>query len=679
MLTCSIGIAQNNIDSLYGVWQDESQSASTRIEAYNAYISEGFLYSNPDSAALLTEKLITFSNKTGNLNGSALGYRLKGIISYRGGDLQKALEYQEIGLEFAEKYGDKKGIARALNSVGVIYYRQGEYNKAINIYSRAVVIQKEIPDKGGLARTAINMGHIYREKGDYIKALNNYSQSLKSFEELDHLRGISFSLNFIGAIYMEQGDYAKALDYNLQSVSFFEELGDQVRVASTLQTIGVIHQRQSNYEQALEYFSRVLTIYEAVGNPGGIANTLDDIGVTYGTLGEHQKAMTYLKRTLKTYEEIDNKVEIANTTTNIGDNYLEQGDNAAAIKYCKKALALAEELGMIQIQKDGCLCLYNAYKNLGNGSAALTYHEKMLALTDSLNLEETAKKLQLMEFQKEVLADSLKVEEEKLKVEMTHQIEVRKKEKNRNIAFGSGLFFLLLAGGLFGRNRYIRKSKAIIEKEKDRSENLLLNILPAEIAEELKEKGEAAARDFDRVSILFTDFKEFTQLSEQLSAQELVSEINHCFKAFDAICANRGIEKIKTIGDSYMAAGGLPVPDEHSAKNLVLAALDMVDFVIQRKEERVASGQLAFTMRAGIHTGPVVAGIVGVKKFQYDIWGDTVNTASRMESHGKIGTVNISHSTYEIIKDDAEFKFKHRGKLQVKGKGEVEMYFVERN
>jgi len=176
----------------------------------------------------------------------------------------------------------------------------------------------------------------------------------------------------------------------------------------------------------------------------------------------------------------------------------------------------------------------------------------------------------------------------------------------------------------------------------------------------------------------FTDFKSFTETSVKLSAQELVAEINVCFEAFDGIIEKYGIEKIKTIGDAYMAAGGLPIYSEDSARNTVLAALEMQQVIAGRIIKKKKKNEVYFEMRLGIHTGPIVEGIVGVKKFQYDVWGDTVNTASRMESGGEIGKVNISQDTYELIKNESQFSFKPRGEVKAKGKGKIAMFFVSK-
>ena len=221
----------------------------------------------------------------------------------------------------------------------------------------------------------------------------------------------------------------------------------------------------------------------------------------------------------------------------------------------------------------------------------------------------------------------------------------------------------------------VRTHELNIEKKK--SDDLLLNILPVEIAEELKSNGKAEAKYFEQVTVLFTDIVGFTQLSEKLSPQELVAEINECFTAFDHIMQKQGVEKIKTIGDAYMAAGGLPTINKTHAEDVVNAALDIQQFMFEHKAKKKAAGELFFEIRVGVHTGPVVAGIVGVKKFAYDIWGGTVNIASRMESSGEPGKVNISGATFELLKD--KFSFTYRGKIQAKGKGEIDMYFANRS
>ena len=219
----------------------------------------------------------------------------------------------------------------------------------------------------------------------------------------------------------------------------------------------------------------------------------------------------------------------------------------------------------------------------------------------------------------------------------------------------------------------LRRSEQIILDEKKKSDDLLLNILPAEVAEELKEKGSALARHFDEVTVLFTDFKDFTLLAEQLSPQELVDELDACFKEFDAIMARYHVEKIKTVGDAYLAAAGLPLAQPDHAFRVLKASLEIVNFMKVRKANL---GNRTFEIRLGIHSGSVVAGIVGVRKFAYDIWGDTVNTAARMEQHSEAGKINISQATYDLVKD--KFSCTYRGELPAKNKGVLNMYFVER-
>ena len=199
-----------------------------------------------------------------------------------------------------------------------------------------------------------------------------------------------------------------------------------------------------------------------------------------------------------------------------------------------------------------------------------------------------------------------------------------------------------------------------------------MNILPEEVAAELKETGTAKAKYFDNVTVIFTDFVNFTKTSEQMTPQELIDELHNCFKNFDEIITRYNIEKIKTIGDAYLAVAGLPIADPKHAENTVSAAIEIRNFMVNRYKEL---GDKTFKIRIGIHTGNVIAGIVGLAKFQYDIWGDTVNTAARMEQSSANGKINISQTTYDLVKD--KFVCTYRGDIEAKNKGKLSMYFVD--
>ena len=230
----------------------------------------------------------------------------------------------------------------------------------------------------------------------------------------------------------------------------------------------------------------------------------------------------------------------------------------------------------------------------------------------------------------------------------------------------------------YSRFKDLTKSRQDLQnliEEKKRSESLLLNILPEEIALELKQFSRSYARYHDEVTILFADIKGFSGITENLSAEELVSQLDECFRAFDKIVDKHGLEKIKTVGDMYVCACGLPKPVNDNAVKTVRAALDMINFLKGFNAAKQIQDLPAFDFRIGIHTGPVITGVVGQKKFTYDIWGDAVNMAARMEQHGEPGKINISGSTYALVKD--KFTCIHRGKIEAKNKGKVDMYFVE--
>jgi adenylate cyclase len=259
------------------------------------------------------------------------------------------------------------------------------------------------------------------------------------------------------------------------------------------------------------------------------------------------------------------------------------------------------------------------------------------------------------------------------------KIALQKSQGNLLLALAAIIGFLAI--GLVIRYRETKKhntlletKNTIIEEQQKQSNELLLNILPAPVAKELSLNGVAKAKKFEIATVFFSDFINFSRIAQLLSPEELVHELDFHFKAFDNIIGKYKLEKIKTIGDAYMCVGGLPEEHPGHAKEMVLAALEIQAFLKSLKMEREKKGQVFFEARIGIHTGPLVAGVVGSKKFAYDVWGDTVNVAARLESNGYAEKVNISATTYALLK--SEFNCENRGLIAIKNLGNLEMYFV---
>jgi class 3 adenylate cyclase len=356
------------------------------------------------------------------------------------------------------------------------------------------------------------------------------------------------------------------------------------------------------------------------------------------------------------------------------DEVMELINILSLLKEDKKAADLAYKAVYSQYKfknkdfRDYVLSTYaRVFQKAGMYKEAAEGYKFLANMTDSTNQEEINTLIEKQTVHNRIEISNVNEinakKDEIAKKKLEQQILVR-----NAFIFGFSLFLIFSIAIFFQRNK--------IKKGKKLSDELLLNILPYSIAEELKLNGKAESKLINEVTVLFTDFKGFTQLSEQFTAQELVAEINECFSAFDRIMEKNHVEKIKTIGDAYMAAGGLPSSNQTHASDVVNAALEIQQYMINYKENREKAGKLFFEIRIGVHSGPVVAGIVGIKKFAYDIWGDTVNTASRMESSGEVGKVNVSESTYKLTQE--KFKFEYRGKITAKGKGEINMYFVER-
>ena len=621
-------------DSLRAVWNDTTRPDSVRHGAMEDIIYDGIYSAPPDSGLNLSKDLLAFAQQR----------------------QMKPLE------------------ATALNLCGIFFNNQSQWDSAEASYLRSLAIWNELGNMARMAGVYNNLGNVASYKGDQSKAIEYLTRSLRIGEETGDSSSVARALGNIGVCHYEQKDYDVALDYFKRRIVIADATGDKQCALEAYICIGMLHDELKERALAREGYSRSLQLARELKDVTSIYTTMANMGRLDVAEGNHERGLAYLDSSLTLATKNDDLMGEANALTEIARAHHLQGDDRSAMPLARRALERARASGTLEVTRDAAEVNYAILKGIGDHSGALAMHELYIALRDSLTNDDNKKAVMQQKFQydydkKEALLNAEQEKKDALAAE-----EIRRKNLQRNAFIaGFGLMVLLAGVFFFQRNR--------ISKEKKRSEELLLNILPEEVAEELKAKGEADAKLINEVTVLFTDFKGFTAMTEQLSPKELVRDIHECFSAFDHIMAKHGIEKIKTIGDAYMAAGGLPTPNNTHAMDVVKAALEIRDFIAEGKALKIAKGLPYFEIRIGIHTGPVVAGIVGVKKFAYDIWGDTVNIASRMESSGEVGQVNISEATYALVREQAGhlFDFEPRGKIQAKGKGEMEMYFVGRN
>ncbi|MBK7554406.1 MAG: hypothetical protein IPI55_07355 [Flavobacteriales bacterium] len=638
-----------------------------------------------------------------------------------------------------------------LQTLGNMHIEAGEDSVAYRLGEEARALAAELNYTKGSARALMVDAQRFKAERRYPEALVAFKESIARLDAINEPQGMTSPLTLIRTVFNDMGAQEQRLLFYQEALQRYERTGPKLNVGSCHHGLGGYYLISRQFALAVEHYLKAREIYMEF-EPRSVNNETLVIGWAYQQWGNADRAEPFLQEALGGFQRDRNSKQTATTLLSLGDLELDRGDTLQALVYFRRARSIqvstnmrdkartwtriipvyiwAGQLDSARISLDSlnaldaadplplsstdgnrevayCNYLYN--KAIGDGPAAVRHLER--ALDQAIDMSDLPL---VLKYRKELalryrmagaiekatiqamayisMSDSLQSVSNQGAVaayegtvkERESALEIQRQEaqlrQQRIISFSIAGGLLLLVALAF-----------TVYRGKKRSDALLLNILPAEVANELKAKGHADAKHFDQVTILFTDFKGFTEASEKLSPQELVEELNTCFKAFDGIITARGIEKIKTIGDAYMCAGGLPVPSSSTPVGVVQAALEMQAFMVARKTEREAAGKPFFEMRVGIHTGPVVAGIVGVKKFAYDIWGDTVNTASRMESSGEVGQVNISEATYRLLVDGCsssngsttsnnqpttEFTFTPRGKIQAKGKGEMEMYFV---
>ncbi len=541
--------------------------------------------------------------------------------------------------------------------------RNLSFNEMKNL-KLAVQYAEELISLSKLKGNYLYLHRGYFQKGNKKMSLGNLEEALDAFfksaeaaRKANYTKGEGNVYGAIANIYSISKNHQNAMLYYNKAIASLRNSNDSLGIASAISNAGDEYLNNKDYDSALAYFKESKNIFDNLHYASGRGYSLGNIGIVYANTGENALAEKNINEAIRILEQSEDYYPICVYLISMSNIYRDKGDKSTALNYAARSLELAQHYGLKEQVSDANLKLSELYEKQGNTEVSFKYYKNHIAYRDSVN---NIKSVQNMAD----LRTDYEVSEKQIEVDLLNQ----EKRNQRNIMISLTIIIglgLIILGILYWYYR-------AISIEKKRSESLLLNILPAETAKELKLSGKVDAVKFDEVSVLFTDFVQFSKFAEQEEPEQLVRSIDFYFKGFDEITTKHSLEKIKTIGDSYMCACGLPTANKTHARNVVLAAKEMIELV--RNELKATDGLNHFEIRIGIHTGPVVAGIVGIKKWQYDIWGDTVNIASRMESKSTAGRVNLSETTYNIIKD--EFACEYRGEIEVKNRGLLKMYFL---
>ncbi|GAO41318.1 putative adenylate cyclase [Flavihumibacter petaseus NBRC 106054] len=591
--------------------------------------------------------------------------------NYYNDSWDNAIRYANEAKDLAARIGYKKGEALAFKGIGIAYYVMGQPVSAIGAWEESLKAFRSLNDKSGIANILGNLGGVY-ERSDEAKAMEYYLQSLSVAEEIgDNYRIATMMLN-LGALYdKKSATAAKAMDAyrNAIAIATAHNYPDALGMATG--NIGDLFLKKGEIDSALHYFK--LAELNLQGN-GNLPLALNNIGRAYLQAKNIPEATTYHQRAYQEASRSNNKLYMTQALLGLADIEVQKGENGLALKTYLEAEQLATELKANDELNKSYEGLSATYSRLRDYSHAYQYQVKLTDLKQKIYNKEADDKIKDLQFefdlQKKETEINLLSRDKALQ-----DVEIRRQRFAKNALTAGLIGIIAIVFILYRGYRNKVRTNQLLDKQKIEIEHLLLNILPEEVAHELQTEGSATPKNFEQVSVLFTDFKGFTKMADVLSPQELVAELNECFMAFDEIIEKHHLEKIKTIGDSYMCAGGIPVPDSNHATHIIEASFDIIRYLEQWNSRRIEKGLQPWELRIGIHVGPVVAGVVGKKKYAYDIWGSTVNIASRMESAGEPGKVNISSSMFELVRD--QYECRYRGKIYAKNIGEIDMYFVD--
>ncbi|MBK7411466.1 MAG: tetratricopeptide repeat protein [Ignavibacteria bacterium] len=631
---------------------------------------------NSDAASLMecAEELHALATS----EAEAVAHTARGVGFALGSNYPAALEHYHHALAMHEELGNRSGVARVTMNIGNVYRNSGDYHAALEQLHRALAMHQELGDRSGVARVTNGIGVVHYSTGNYPAALEHYHRALAMHEELGDSSDVALVTGNIGGVHYHTGIYPSALEHFHRALAMHEQLGDLSYVARATGNIGNVHHFTGNYPAALEHYHRALAMHEELGDRSGVAVVTGNIGNVHSNTGNYLAGLEHYRRAIAIHEELGNRSDVVGVIGNIITAMIGSGEHAEAEALLQTMDTLQIDNPHIVVQKEQSRASLQEHHGTLDEARATLRAALLIAQEHTLvpKQADIHKSLRDLALKQNDLAGYVEHNNEFTRITE----EVNGKETATKMAMQE-------------KQREIDA----VQREHQKHMAVLHSTLPKHIADRVA-RGETVNDHHENAALIFLDIVGFTSISDRIPSGHVVHLLEQIFTTLDAVCEKHNVVKIKTIGDSYMAVSfGTANSEERTANSghiydAATCALEMIaslDTLVITMPPSL--GETSWTndigeikVRIGMHCGPVTAGVIGTARMQYDVWGDTVNVASRMESTSEPGKIHVSEAFATLLPatssgDSFErpLQVLERGEIEVKGKGMMKTYWLE--
>ncbi|MBI3260598.1 MAG: tetratricopeptide repeat protein [Ignavibacteriae bacterium] len=583
-----------------------------------------------------------------------------------------AMNYAMQSLSLSRQIGYERGIANGYANIGLInVFYEGKIKEGLEKCNIALKKREELHDNDGVIKSLTDIASIYYQISDYIESLKNYIAALKVAEKKGDKQEIANLYQNIADVHLQSGNPESAREFYQKAKQINGQIGNRLAVSSNLGMIAHTYVNQNQYIEALQYSIDAVTVAKTSNDRCGLGKAYKNLGNTYSAMGKHSDAVKSLNQSLKNSEASGDKDCIADASLNFGRYHEGLGHHKEALPYISKGLSLAFETGAKELIKEGSKSLININSQLNISNSSNENTELLRKAVNYQKNEESQKKSSLagMQYNSETKGNgtkSITIPKSRSNVKDGDKI-------NYSYIFliVGFLILLVIIAAISSKRKVTRTTETLNIYEKKQYEEMSLAIEHVEVKEEHTLDDSLNEIKFDKVTIILIDSELFTTTNKQLPPKEMIDEMNDCFKKIEELMRKFGIEKISDFGNIYTTDSGLPISDKDHAENILNAAIEIRDFMKLRRENL---NEKTFEISMYINCGALVAGIIGVKKLAYDIWGASVNMAARIEQSKETSKINITDVTYGYVKD--VFNCEFQDEIEVKDKGKLKLYYV---